>query len=66
MSSSRGKRRYRRPPKHGKHLKRRRGVHKHAGSPETRRWENDHLIPERPPWLPVETYVKLAELRASL
>lgn len=66
MSRSNGKRRYRRPAKHGKHHQRRRGVHKNSGSPETRRWEDQHLIPARPPWLPVETYVKLAELRASL
>lgn len=51
---------------HGKHRKRRPGTHKRPGSPETKRWEAECLIPRRPPWLPVETYTKLAELRASL
>ena len=56
----------RRPAKHGKHRKRRVGTHKRASSPETVRWESEHLIPERPAWLPAETYVKLADLRRSL
>lgn len=60
------RRRYRKPPKHGKHRKRRPGVHKRWNSPETERWNAEHLIPERPPWLPVETYTKLAALRESL
>lgn len=59
-------RRYRTPPKHGKHRKRRAGTHKRATSPETVRWEAEHLIPERPAWLAPETYVKLADLRRSL
>lgn len=59
-------RRYRRPSKHGKHRKRRPGLHKAAASPETAHWEAEHLIPKRPPWLPVETYVKLADLRKTL
>ena len=58
--------RYRRPMKHGKHRKRRPGAHKRQGSPETVRWEAEHLIPERPPWLPKDVYVKLANLRQSL
>jgi hypothetical protein len=52
--------------KHGKHRKRRPGTHKRQGSPETRRWEQEHLIPERPAWLEPDTYVKLADLRRSL
>lgn len=59
-------RRDRSPEKHGKHRKRRRGTHKRATSPETVRWESEHLIPRCPPWLAPETYVKLADLRRSL
>jgi hypothetical protein len=55
-----------RTPSHGKHRKRRRGTHKRAGSPETKVWEAEHLIPARPAWLPQATYVQLAELRRSL
>ncbi len=51
---------------HGKHHKRRRGTHKRRRSPETIRWEAEQLIPERPAWLPTETYVRLAKLRAEL
>lgn len=54
------------PGQHGKHRKRKRGTHKRAGSPETLLWERELLIPERPPWLPPETYTKLADLRAEL
>ena len=43
-----------------------RGRHKKATSPEALRWESEHLIPERPPWLPRETYEALAALRAEL
>lgn len=60
------RRRNRSPLAHGKHRKRRPGTHKRWNSPETERWNADHLIPERPPWLPVETYTKLAALRESL
>jgi len=63
VSSSR---RYRKPPRHGKHRKRRAGTHKRWNSPETERWNTEHLIPACPPWLARETYVKLAELRRSL
>ena len=59
-------RRYRSPVKHGKHHKRKVGAHKRAGSPETRRWESEHLIAKCPPWLSAETYRKLADLRRSL
>lgn len=54
------------PARHGKHRKRRYGAHKRAGSPETIRWNEEHLIPECPPWLDREQYVKLAELRGEL
>lgn len=59
-------RRYRKPPNHGKHRKRRAGTHKRATSPETRKWETEQLIPKRPPWLDPETYVRLADLRREL
>lgn len=42
---------------------RRRGRHKKRASRETREWEAEHLIPPRPPWMPSDTYVKLAEMR---
>lgn len=51
---------------HGKHRKRRAGVHKHRHSPETERWNDEHLIPRCPPWLDRDTYVQLADLRRSL
>lgn len=51
---------------HGKHRQRRQGVHKAAASPETRRWEREHLISQRPAWMPADTYVRLAELRGTL
>lgn len=43
-----------------------RGRHRHVTSPETRRWNHEHLIPERPPWMSTETYRKLARLRKEL
>jgi hypothetical protein len=43
-----------------------RGRHKKHVSKETARWNEEHLIPERPPWMPEETYVKLAALRKSV
>jgi hypothetical protein len=46
---------------HAKHRKR--GRHKRRTSPETQRWNEEHLIPERPPWMPHDVYVKLAALR---
>lgn len=53
--------------KHGKHRKRRPGVHKNANSPETRRFERDLLIPKRPEhYMDEETYRKLAKLRMEL
>jgi hypothetical protein len=51
---------------HGKHRKRRPGVHKHAASPQTLRWNQEHLIPARPEWMSAEAYQKLAQLRGSL
>jgi hypothetical protein len=53
-------------PKHGKHRKRRRGTHKRAASPETQRWEDEHLIPDRPVWMARDTYLALAQLRKEL
>jgi hypothetical protein len=43
----------------------RRGRHKRKGSPETQRWEQQHLVPPRPDWMAVEVYVKLARLRGE-
>lgn len=43
-----------------------RGRHKRRGSPETRTWEREHMLPDRPAWMPEQTYVKLAELRGAL
>lgn len=43
-----------------------RGRHKRATSPETRRFEAEHLIPKRPAWMPEETYRALAALRGEL
>lgn len=60
------RRRYRKPVRHGKHRKRRPGVHKAFDSPETVRWNTDHLIPERPAWMDRDLYRKLADLRAQL
>jgi hypothetical protein len=44
----------------------RRGRHKRRTSPETAAWNREHLIPERPAWMPEETYRALARLRAEL
>lgn len=43
-----------------------RGRHKARGSHETRRWEDEHLIPKRPPWMPQHVYTELSRLRGSL
>jgi hypothetical protein len=51
---------------HGKGKQRRRGVHRNQHSPDTRRWNAEHLIPERPVWMPVDTYTALARLRTEL
>lgn len=58
----------RRRPKreHGHDLHGKRGRHRKASSPETRAWELEHLIPERPPWMDRETYQRLATMRAEL
>lgn len=42
-----------------------RGRHRRSSSPETRRWEQNHLIPERPVWMPQSVYVGLADLRRA-
>jgi hypothetical protein len=52
--------------RHGKGKKRRRGVHKNHGSPETGVWNREHLIPERPVWMDAATYHALASLRTEL
>jgi hypothetical protein len=44
----------------------RRGRHKHARSRETKTWERDHMLPERPPWMSEATYQALARLRSTL
>jgi hypothetical protein len=44
----------------------RRGEHKKAASPEARRWEREHLLPARPPWMSVDDYRQLAVLRERL
>lgn len=51
---------------HGKHRKRRPGVHKAARSPEVLAWEREHLIPAPPEWMPRGTYKALADLRRDL
>jgi hypothetical protein len=43
-----------------------RGRHKRAVSPETRRWEDEHLIPEKPPWMSDHLYRSLAQMRNEL
>ena len=58
------RRRPRRPS--GQELHGGRGRHKKATSPEVSRWNEAHLIPERPPWMDAETYRRLAGLRAEL
>lgn len=42
-----------------------RGRHKKRVSRETKVWENDHLLPEPPAWMPAATYAALAKLRDS-
>lgn len=51
---------------HGKHHKRRRGCHKRATSPETLRWDSEHLVPKKPAWMPWATYRALCRLRTEL
>ncbi len=51
---------------HGKHGKRRPGVHKNRFSPETILWDREHRIPEQPPWMDAGTYVRLVRLRNSI
>jgi len=43
-----------------------RGRHKHAHSAETKRWNEQHLLPERPSWMSKEQYEQLARLRETL
>lgn len=51
---------------HGKHRKRKPGVHKNANSPETKLFEREVLIPKRPAYMDQATYTKLARLREEL
>jgi hypothetical protein len=44
----------------------RRGEHKKHLSPETAKWNAEHLLPEQPGWMTTETYHRLAQLRAGL
>ena len=46
---------------HDRHGKR--GRHKKGSSPEARYWEAELMQPERPAWMPKETYVELMRLR---
>jgi hypothetical protein len=43
-----------------------RGRHKHAGSPEARWWNREHLAPRRPSWMSEVDYRRLVELRGRL
>jgi hypothetical protein len=43
-----------------------RGRHKHAGSPEARWWDREHLAPRRPSWMSEVDYRRLVELRGRL
>lgn len=51
---------------HGKHRKRRPGVHKTARSPEVVAWEREHSTPAAPPWMDATTHAALAGLRRQL
>jgi hypothetical protein len=51
---------------HGKHRKRRPGVHKNRRSSETLLWEREQLIPEQPAWMSTDLYVELAKMRQGL
>jgi hypothetical protein len=44
----------------------RRGEHRKRTSPETRRWERDHLFPGKPSWMDSATYRALVTLRGRL
>lgn len=44
---------------------RKRGRHKKRASRETLRFEREHLIPKRPPWMDAATYAALAQLRSD-
>lgn len=43
-----------------------RGRHKKRVSKETLTWEENHLIPPKPSWMPEATYTKLAKMRHNL
>lgn len=61
-------RKYRQHVKHPKHAKYdiKRGRHKKRASREERVWNQEHLVPDRPCWMDLETYRKLARLRETL
>jgi hypothetical protein len=40
-----------------------RGRHKKRHSGETKTWEQEHLIPKKPPWMDDETYQSLKAIR---
>ena len=42
---------------------RKRGRHKKCTSRETLYWNDELLIPKRPPWMDADTYRRLAQLR---
>lgn len=44
----------------------RRGEHKKHLSPETAKWNSEHLLPEQPGWMTADTYRRLAKLREAL
>jgi hypothetical protein len=44
----------------------RRGRHKRRGSPETRRWDRERVVPPRPPWMDEAVYRALVEVREQL
>ena len=49
--------------RHGKGGKRKRGAHKGARSPETRAWNEQYLVPERPSWMAKDVYRRLVVIR---
>lgn len=50
-------------PRRNRKTRRLDGRHKRAGSPETRKWDREHLIPKRPSWMPQDVYQKLRDIR---
>lgn len=52
--------------RHGKHRQRKLGAHKGDRSPNVKRWKAEHLLSDRPPWMPPRTYRALAALHREL